>query len=150
MAHKSCHKGAVLQKSGVTPRTFAYPCYSISIMRLLWLLGALILSAGLTVLHVTALSEALYWQYVWLDVPVHFLGGLTLAMLLVAFLKKFHPLVFIASMAAVIVGWELFELSIQTARESNFLFDTALDVLMGSLGAVVAYILARYTLWRSA
>ncbi|HYE23519.1 MAG TPA: hypothetical protein VEA92_03725 [Candidatus Paceibacterota bacterium] len=119
-------------------------------MRLIWLIGALILSAGLAVLHYNALTEYLYWQYVWLDVPVHFLGGLALAMLAIGLLKNFHPRSFLVLMTGVIVGWELFELMIQTSREANFFFDTALDLLMGSLGALSAYVLARLTLWRSA
>lgn len=119
-------------------------------MRLLWLTGALILSAGLAVLHYYALTDYLYWQYVWLDVPVHFLGGLALAMLLIGVLRNFHPRAFLFLMAGVILGWEAFELLIQTQREANFVFDTALDLLMGSLGALCAYALARFTLWRSA
>lgn len=119
-------------------------------MRLTWLSAALILSAGLAVLHYYALADFLYWRYVWLDVPVHFLGGLALAMLVIGVLRNFHPRTFVLSMAGVLIGWELFELVIQTTREANFVFDTALDVLMGTLGALVAYTLARFTLWRSA
>jgi len=119
-------------------------------MRLVWLSCALIISAGLAVLHYYALTESLYWYYVWLDVPVHFIGGLAVAMLLIGVLKVFRPWVFLVGMAAVVAGWELFELAIHTTRETNFVFDTALDLLMGTLGALMAYILARFTLWRSA
>ena len=119
-------------------------------MRLVWLICALILSAGLAVLHYFALTEYLYWYYVWLDVPVHFLGGLTLAMLCIGLLRSFRPVSFVLFMSVVVVGWELFEFVIQTEREANFFFDTALDLLMGSLGALGAYLLARTTVWRSA
>lgn len=119
-------------------------------MRLTWLIAALILSAGLAVLHYYALTDYLYWRYVWLDVPVHFLGGLALGMLVIGLLKNFHPRMYVLGMVGVLVGWELFELVIQTAREANFVFDTALDILMGTLGALVSYTLARFTLWRSA
>lgn len=119
-------------------------------MRLVWLLCALLLSAGLAVLHYLALTQSLYWYYVWLDVPVHFLGGLAIGMLVIAVLHVFRPWVFLIAIVGVLVGWELFELVIHTTREINFYFDTALDVLMGTLGALTAYSLARFTLWRSA
>lgn len=115
-----------------------------------WLIAALILAAALAALHSYALDTYLYWRYVWLDVPVHFLGGVTLAMLFIGLIRNFHPKTFALLMACVLAGWELFELMIQTQREANFFFDTALDLLMGALGAIVAYALARYTLWRSA
>ena len=119
-------------------------------MRLTWLIAALFLAGGLAALHAYALDTYLYWRYVWLDVPVHFLGGVTLAMLAIGLLREFRPRLFLMGMLLVIVGWEVFELFIQTTRETNFIFDTALDLLMGSLGALTAYVLARFTLWRSA
>lgn len=119
-------------------------------MRLIWLLAALVFALALAALHIYALQTYLYWHYVWLDVPVHYLGGLALAMLAIALLRNFRPRSFLLLMAGVVVGWELFELLIQTSREANFIFDTALDLLMGSLGALSAYVLARFTLWRSA
>lgn len=118
-------------------------------MRLYWLIAAMVLAAGLAALHIYALDTYLYWRFVWLDVPVHFLGGLTLSMLVIGLIRNFHPKTFVLVMAGVIAGWEVFELLIQTQREANFAFDTALDLLMGALGAVVAYALARFTLWRS-
>ena len=118
-------------------------------MRLWWLIPALILAAGLAVLHTYALDTYLYWRFVWLDVPVHFVGGLAIAMLLIGVLQTFRPVAFLLLIVVAIAGWEVFEFVIQTQREANFVFDSSLDVLMGALGALVAYILARFTLWRS-
>ena len=119
-------------------------------MRLLWLLMTLALASLLAILHTWALSAFLYWKFVWLDVPVHLLGGLTLGMVLIAVLQVFRPWVFVGLMFVVVIGWEVFELSIGIPREANFYFDSALDVLMGAVGGTVAYFLARLTLWRSA
>lgn len=118
-------------------------------MRTLWLLKALVLSTLLAVFHSWALSAYLYWHYVWLDVPVHLLGGLTLGMVFIAIARKFRPISYIIFMAIVIFGWEAFEFVIGTSREANFIFDTSLDLLMGAIGGVLAYLLARLTLWRS-
>lgn len=119
-------------------------------MRLLWLLMVLVLASCLAVIHAWALSAYLYWRIVWLDMPVHLLGGLTIGMGVIALLHVFRPWVFVVLMVLAIVGWEVFELLIGIPREANFVFDSALDVLMGALGGVVAYFLARLTLWRSA
>ncbi len=119
-------------------------------MRLLWLLMVLVLASCLAVIHAWALSAYLYWRIVWLDMPVHLLGGLTIGMGIIALLRVFRPWVFVVLMVLAIVGWEAFELLIGIPREANFVFDSALDVLMGALGGVVAYFLARLTLWRSA
>lgn len=121
-----------------------------SYMRLSWLFAALILASVLAVTQHLALENLWYWRYVWLDTFVHFLGGLTVGAFLVAILDRSRPLVFLAGMVAIAAGWELFELAINAQREANFAFDTALDLLMDALGMAAAYVLARFTIWRSA
>ena len=119
-------------------------------MRLLWLITVLALASGLALTHTWALTDYLYWYFVWLDVPVHLLGGLTLGMLLISFSRTFRPWFYIAGIAVVILGWEVFEMGIGMRREANYIFDTSLDIFMGTLGAMLAYVLGRLTLWRSA
>lgn len=119
-------------------------------MRLLWLITVLALATGLALTHTWALTDYLYWYFVWLDVPVHLLGGLTLGMFLISFSRTFRPRLFAVGIAFVILGWEVFEVLIGTGREINYAFDTSLDILMGTLGALLAYVLGRLTLWRSA
>jgi len=119
-------------------------------MRLPWLLAALVLASLLAYLQYTALANLLYWYYPWFDTLMHFLGGLTVATFGIALLDKKRALAFIVGMLAIAVGWELFELGIHTEREANFTFDTSLDLLMDTLGMSLAYIIARYTIWRSA
>jgi hypothetical protein len=116
--------------------------------RLHFLLSALALSALLAVLNQVAITEHLYWKYVWFDVPMHFLGGLVLGLFAVGLLGKFRPLLFIGFVLVLSVLWEVLEYYFGVPREANYAFDTALDLLMDALGALVAYALARFSLWR--
>ncbi len=119
-------------------------------MRLYWFLLALFSCAILALVHNVASAEYLYWTYRWLDVPMHILGGFALASLLVAFLFRYRPLYFLAGMIFIAIGWEVFEAFIGIPRPADYIFDTATDVLNDAIGGSIAYILARYTIWRSA
>lgn len=118
-------------------------------MRIYWLLLSAVLSALVLVLQYYALQTYLYWYYPWFDVPMHFLGGLAIASFLVGFWWRYAPLVYAFSFASIIVVWELFEFLAGMPREANYTFDTALDLLVGSVGAITIYTLARYSVWRS-
>jgi hypothetical protein len=119
-------------------------------MRLPWLFAALILAALLASLQHWALRDYLYWQYPWFDTLMHFLGGLTAASFIVGVLREKRAQLFLIGMVLVAVGWEVFEFSIGTSREANFVFDTSLDLLMDTVGMATVYLVARYTLWHSA
>ena len=119
-------------------------------MRLYWLLATLVLASLLAFLQYEALGNLWYWYYPWFDTLMHFLGGLTVASFAVALLAKRRALLFLAGMLTIAVGWELFELAINAQRERNFAFDTSLDLLMDAVGMSIAYVTARFTLWRSA
>src|SRR5690606_2298281 len=119
-------------------------------MRLAWLLAALFLASALALIQYAALEHLLYWRYIWLDTFVHFLGGLTVAVFFIGFSRTVRVRAFLLCMVAVALGWELFEFGINAEREANFGFATALDLLMDALVMSAAYILARFTLWRSA
>ena len=112
-------------------------------------MAALTLAAALAWLHVTALGSYWYWYYPWLDVPVHFLAGALIATAVIGVLGSFRPYVFAASVLLGAVGWEVFELVINTEREANFILDTSLDLLMDVLGISISYAAARTTIWRS-
>jgi len=119
-------------------------------MRTGWLIAALLLSALLAVSHIWAMADFLYWKYVWLDVPVHLLGGLAIGVFVAALLNAWKPLSFLLLAAVLIIGWEVFEYFLGPLREANYVFDTAIDLLMGTIGALIAYSVARFSLWRSA
>ena len=117
-------------------------------MRLPWLLSALGLAALIAFLEFYALAEHLYWYYPWFDVPMHILGGVVIATTLVALLRTFRPLWFFLSCAAVFIGWEIFEYQVGIPRETNYAFDTALDLLDDAIGAILVYAVARFSIWR--
>ncbi|KND46986.1 MAG: putative membrane protein (4 TMH) [Parcubacteria bacterium C7867-004] len=116
-----------------------------------WLIATLLVAAVVGVLEQWAITDFLYWRYTWFDIVMHFLGGLTIGLALVALIgSRFRPVWFLVLMIAVAVGWEVFEALVGIPREANFKLDTALDLLMDTLGALLAYGIARFTLWRSA
>jgi glycopeptide antibiotics resistance protein len=118
-------------------------------MRFVWLVSALILCAALAALNLFAFEHYLYWKLEWYDVFMHLLGGVALGAFLAGFLARFRPLLYLVLFYGLVIAWELFEYYFGIPRESNYVFDTALDLLMGTLGALAAYALARTTLWRT-
>ena len=119
-------------------------------MRLRWLLLALLLASVVAAANFYANAHALYWRYTWIDVPIHYLGGLFLAVMAVALFDKRRPFFLIAVVVAIAVGWEIFEVFVGVPRENqSYILDTSIDILMDALGAITAYILARFTVWRS-
>jgi len=97
----------------------------------------------------------LYWRLPWLDIPMHFLGGLWVAsaVLWVVFisdkfnlkrLRKTTSSIYLISMLSVLmVGglWELFEFSLDTLvdfSEKNSAIDTISDLIFDILGGVTA------------
>ena len=119
-------------------------------MRLYFLLAALLLSTALALLEQWALVEHLYFRYPWFDIIMHLVGGALTGSFLVALLFRYRPIFFLVLAVAVLAGWELFEYAIGAQQEANFIFDSALDLLVGVLGIFVAYVIARKSLWRSA
>ena len=117
-------------------------------MRLAWLVAACVLAALLAGVHLYALPHYWYWYFPWLDVPVHLLGGLFMGTAVVGVLGRFRPRIFLIVVTVGAVGWELFELGINYTREINFVFDTALDLLMDAIGIILSYAVARLTIWR--
>ncbi len=85
---------------------------------------------------------------VWFDVPMHFLGGVTIAVFLVALLMHFRPRLFLLGVFGVSVSWEVFEYLAGFPREANYVFDTSLDLLMDALGALFVYTVARLGVWK--
>ena len=119
--------------------------------RLPWLLAALAAALVVAALEQWAIADFLYWRFVWFDTVMHFLGGLAIGLSLVALMtNRFRPIWFLVLMAGVAIGWEVFEVAIGVTREANYVFDTALDLLMDTLGSLIAYSAARFTIWRSA
>lgn len=111
-----------------------------------FLLTAIVLAST----HYLSLEFFLYWRYLWLDIPMHALGGLTAALGFLSirdFIPKLPPswsrllptLVFTLLVALV---WEAFEVLAGIMLDPNYAADTALDLFMGLLGGLVGYAVA--------
>lgn len=113
------------------------------------------------ILHNVAIQFFLYWTFPWFDNLMHFLGGLwfgTVSLWYFFFsgfagrftLKLSVRNIFVVSIAlAIVIGilWEFFEIYVgaTTTLEPDYSLDTAADLLMDTLGAIVAAI---YAVWR--
>jgi hypothetical protein len=117
-------------------------------MRFHWLLSSLVFAAILAIANKVAITNYLYWHYLWLDTPMHALGGIVIGVLVVALLGDRRPVAFLALCAAAFIGWEIFEYIAKVPQSPNYFFDTTKDLLMDTLGAVAVYVVARKTLWR--
>lgn len=105
----------------------------------------------LAVLHFFSLELYLYWRYLWLDIPMHFLGGVTVALgylTLRDFFPRWSPRLFsfyktLAMVVLVAIVWEVFEVFIGVIfEEDRYVIDTSADLLLGSLGGAVGYYLS--------
>ena len=117
-------------------------------MRTYWLIAALMLSALLFGLHYWAMENYMYWKWFWLDIPMHFLGGLATSTFVLAFLGGRQTRVFILAMICVFIGWEVFEYVFKLPQPLKYPIDTAKDLFDDSMGALLAYFLATKTLWK--
>jgi uncharacterized membrane protein YoaK (UPF0700 family) len=101
----------------------------------------------LAVIHIIALQLFLYWKFQWFDIPMHFLGGVVVALGLFTLhdlklvIKKRHLQIFpiVLLVFAVAMLWEVYELLIGIPIESNYVVDTLTDLSMGLLGGLVGY-----------
>ena len=106
---------------------------------------ALGLTILLWVLNFIALTLYLYWTIGWYDLMMHFLGGLTIGMLVIWFLKledrslKSFLVVFTCVMA-VGGAYEVFEyMNDITFSTQEYPVDTVIDLVMDALGIISAY-----------
>lgn len=108
----------------------------------------IVLVAGLFSFHFFfALPNDWYWHYVWLDVPMHFLGGLwaglavTWGLRFLGFRASF--MMVYAGVLLIGVAWEVYEYLVGIQREANYAFDTSLDLVMDSIGGIMGFFAAR-------
>ncbi len=118
---------------------------------MLQLTTILFLIAGtiLATIHTLAVKLYLYWKVWWFDLPMHFLGGVVIALLAFtlydlriiprSFISLFKVMLFVM-LAAVI--WEIYEYLAGTVYASNYILDTATDLFMGLSGGFIGYYVA--------
>jgi len=101
--------------------------------------------------HLLALKFFLYWHYIWLDVPMHVLGGAITVIGVFAFrdlgVPGFasilnSPILILFFLLAVMVAWETFEVWAGIPMEANYRFDTTIDIVAGLVGGWVGYAVA--------
>jgi len=94
-----------------------------------------------------AVELFLYWRFWWFDIPMHFIGGVTVALglftlhdLRLVIPARYLQLVPVLSLVFVVaMSWEAYELFIGIPIESDYVIDTLTDLCMGTLGGLVGY-----------
>ena len=119
-------------------------------MRTRWLLATLALSVAIAAIHLYASENFWYWRYRWFDTPMHVLGGITIGALVVFLLGKDRPSTYIIIVAAIAIGWEIFEYAFGLTHETGYALDTIHDLANDAVGAGFIYFIARSTIWRPA
>jgi len=107
----------------------------------------LIASSILVVVHALALSLDLYWQYLWLDIPMHMLGGAVVGLVPFALVhlrvRVPEKLLRMTSvlLLALLVGilWEVYEYISGATFAANYAFDTTIDLLLDVVGGYIGY-----------
>src|SRR3989338_6536218 len=117
------------------------------------LLSSLCVLTLLAVAHYFALEYFWYWTYPLIDIPVHFFGGLGMALLVTWFFVRFgilqnttsrkRLLFILGGVLAIGILWEFFEVFIGVAKQPGYFFDTAHDLINDLCGAVLGYLLAK-------
>lgn len=101
--------------------------------------------------HQVFLYFDFFWLFWWADIVLHTAGGIlvvwswytierTMTFPRTMALRFNHPLLVLLVM---MIGWEIFEYSFGIANTTNYISDTAQDLLFGSLGGLVAFLLLR-------
>ncbi len=109
----------------------------------------LVLLIVIAVLHSLAEYNNFYWIYKWVDIPMHFLGGVWVSIFAlcvylflrdnhIALLPSSHILFVFIFVVGVAFGWELLEVFIWHYSglyfSVNYIPDTLLDLVMDFLG----------------
>jgi hypothetical protein len=114
----------------------------------------LFVSIFIAVLHHVAIVFSWYWVFWWMDILMHFLGGVAigLAILWLVFVSGSVSIIsmpherllglciVIGCVLVVGLGWEIFEFYAKVPNEKNILADTTIDFIMDALGGLVAYL----------
>lgn len=98
-------------------------------------------------IHFLAEAYFLYDAIRWLDIPMHFFGGVIVALAIFAAVENGVRLPVDSATAvvllviAVAIGWEVFEWFSKEMNMDVYVADTTLDLIMGAVGGYVGYVL---------
>ncbi len=116
----------------------------------------LIAISTLAVVHYVATVNFFYWRYSWLDMPMHFLGGLCVALgfAILPFFRitlppQYRTLIpYLLFVFFIGIVWEVFEYvnGISLADEHERLItDTLGDLILDLLGGCLGYFVSKHT-----
>jgi hypothetical protein len=115
------------------------------------LITAIFFSSAIPFAGIHFLAEAyfLYDAIRWLDIPMHFFGGVIVALAIFAAVENGVRLpvdsatTVVLMVIAVAIGWEVFEWFAKEMNMDVYVADTTLDLIMGTIGGYVGYYLAQ-------
>lgn len=116
--------------------------------------------------HIAAEFHFWYWKFLWLDIPMHFVGGVWLGLAgLWAWNHSAHVARFrerirlspntVALASGILIGtvWELYEFIVWKYSGKGFPYeygrDVVLDLIMDTVGAIVGIVVYRVLARRS-
>ncbi len=100
-------------------------------------------------LYFSSIFSGFYWKNPWVDIPLHFLGGLSVALFGIIYFKNeieklnlLSAVVFILGFSGLIgIFWEFFEWGLDTFFKAKInqasVSDTLGDLLMDLLGSIL-------------
>lgn len=111
--------------------------------RIALLRSAFFVALVIAVLHILAVAFYLYSFYWWFDIPLHFLGGLSVGLTALYWRGRIAPFAAAAG-AALAFGlmWELFEYAagITLNGIGSYPLDTVKDLFLDAAGGLLAYL----------
>jgi len=101
------------------------------------------------VIYSIAVKLFLFWSIPWLDIPMHFFGGVIVALGfftlrdLRLFPNRYLKLWAVLALVLVVaVVWEIYEFALDmSVWEANYALDTLVDICLGVFGGWCGYIL---------
>lgn len=87
----------------------------------------------------------LYYEFVWLDIPMHLFGGLGVGLLFISLAelkhKRLPPSLLLFLFIFIAISWEIYEYErgVMVYDGLSKYFDTAKDLVVGGIGVYVAY-----------
>jgi len=102
--------------------------------------------------HAAALTFSLYYIYLWLDMPMHVLGGVTIALgyhssyVLKKYTQRLPHTLLATVIAAFVVGagWEAYEYGVGLVTGGLFsAADTLKDIVMDCAGGALGFVVAK-------
>jgi len=118
--------------------------------RIYWLLVSFLITLLVGYGEYLGVKAYFFYRFWWYDIPMHILAGAAVGTFFVGFVPRRMRIGFLLFVAAIAIGWEVFEyFSGISYPEPNYILDTSHDLLDDAVGATVAYITARLSIWRS-